>query len=85
MELTPIPERAMHRFLTLLGLAGIAVAQPLLSIFGDNPEYFVFVNARHAGTLAFALLVIAIPPVVLFGIEGAARLVGPEWPGWVHL
>ncbi|MGI9602107.1 MAG: sulfatase-like hydrolase/transferase [Acidimicrobiales bacterium] len=63
----------------------MAVAQPLLSVFGDNPEFFVFVNARRVDTIVFAVLVIVVPPLVIFAVEAAARLIGPQWPGRVHV
>ena len=63
----------------------MAVAQPLLSVFGDNPEFFVFLDARRADTVVFAVALVMIPPAVLFAIEIAARLGGTRAVTPVHV
>lgn len=58
------------RALIILGVSALAVAQPLLDLFGRNPEFFV---AGHYGTaqiVAFGLLVTVVPPAV--GIAATA-------------
>lgn len=54
------------QLLTLVGLTGFAVSQPLLSIAGENPTLFTFAGVRGAGVLAFALVVAFVPPLALW-------------------
>lgn len=54
----------------------MAVAQPLLSVFGDNPEFFVFLRADRADTVVYALVVVLVPPLVLGIVVAGARLAG---------
>ena len=41
-------ELLRSRALIILGLSGLAVAQPLLDLFGNNPEFFVAGNYSRA-------------------------------------
>lgn len=52
------------RALVIFGLAGMAVTQPLLGLFGSNPEFFVAGNYTSAQVIAFALIVMALPAVI---------------------
>ena len=53
-------------------LAGLAVAQPLLDLFGRNPGFFVAQDASTADIVAFALVVTFAVPVVCLVVELAA-------------
>ena len=44
------------RALVVLGLSGLAVAQPVLDIFGRNPEFFVAGNYSSSQIVLFALV-----------------------------
>lgn len=56
----------LSRWLVLAGLGGLAVVQPLLDLFGSNPEFFVFKRSGVAEIIAFALLVgIGLPLLLL--------------------
>lgn len=59
--------------LELLGLCGLAVAQPVLAVFGAAPDYFVFEGAERADIIAFALVVGLGPALFLWGL---VQLVG---------
>jgi hypothetical protein len=59
-----------RRGLIILGLSGLAVAQPLLDLFGKNPQFFVAGNYSKVQIVAFALLIVLVPPVI--GIAATA-------------
>ena len=42
-------------------VSGLAVAQPLLDLFGNNPEFFVAGNYSRAQIVGFALLIALVP------------------------
>ena len=52
------------RSLVVLGLSSLAVAQPLLDLFGRNPEFFVAGNYSTAQIVWFALLITLLPPLI---------------------
>jgi Sulfatase len=52
------------RSLVVLGLSSLAVAQPLLDLFGRNPEFFVAGNYSTAQIVWFALLIVLVPPMI---------------------
>ena len=52
------------RSLVVLGLSSLAVAQPLLDLFGRNPEFFVAGNYSTAQIIWFAVLITLVPPLV---------------------
>jgi hypothetical protein len=56
------------RALVILGLSAVAVAQPLLDVFGKNPEFFVAGNYSSTQIVGFALIIAIVPPVI--GIVG---------------
>jgi hypothetical protein len=61
--------------LIILGLSGLAVTQPLLDVFGNNPEFFVAGNYSRGQIISFALLVVLVPPVVGIGLTAAATFI----------
>jgi hypothetical protein len=50
----------------LVGLAGVAITQPLLELLGDNPTFFVAGGYRTSQIIALALIVAFAPPLLLF-------------------
>jgi hypothetical protein len=50
--------------LVLLGLAGVAVTQPVLDLFGSNPTFFVAGGYGRRQIVAFALVVAFVPGLV---------------------
>jgi hypothetical protein len=59
----------------LFALYALAVAQPLLGLLGDNAEFFISRRASGVEVVAFALLVVLVPPLVLVVVvELAARV-----------
>ena len=63
------------RAFIILGLSGVAVAQPLLDLFGQNPQFFVAGNYGRSQIVSFALLITLVPPLVGIGAAMLAALV----------
>jgi hypothetical protein len=61
---TQLRNTVWRRGLVVLGLSGLAVAQPLLDLFGKNPQFFVAGNYSKGQIVAFALLIVLVPPVI---------------------
>jgi hypothetical protein len=62
------------RAFVILGLSGLAVAQPLLDLFGNNPEFFVAGNYSRGQIIAFAVLVTLVPPLVGIALTAVATV-----------
>ena len=71
--MTGRPRDALHLF----ALSGFAVAQPLYDLFGDNPTFLVAHDLDGIGLVAFALGVLLVPPLVLFGVLELVRRFAP--------
>jgi hypothetical protein len=76
---------AVMPLLELVGLSGLAVAQPLFEVFGDGADVFVAYGAGRVDVVLFALAVALVVPLVLFALELLAGLVGPGWRRVVHV
>lgn len=76
---------AVRSFLELFALAGLAITQPLLDVFGDAPEFFVFRDAGRAELIAFAVIVAVAPAAALWAVEQLIGLFGPRPRRAVHL
>ncbi len=61
------------QLLTLLGLSGFALSQPLLAVAGENPTLFTFASVEGRHLVLFALLVALVPPLALWGVVVVAR------------
>lgn len=70
--------------LSLLALSGLAVAQPLLDLFGKNPEFFVAAEASRGQIVAFGLTVAFAIPLVCVLLELIAHAIGPRVGAVVH-
>lgn len=81
---TPTIVQLRHNALVLLGLTGLAVAQPLLDLFGKNPEFFVAKDADGRAVIVFGLAVTFLLPAVLLGIEALAFVIRPRVGRAVH-
>ncbi len=66
----------------IAGLSGFAVAQPILSSFGESPETFVSVGADPGQIVRFALVVALLPILVLWLPLLPTRLLGPSARRW---
>jgi hypothetical protein len=74
-----------RRLLEVLGLTGLAVAQPVLDVMGRSPETFVFRGVDGAELVLFALAVALVPGVVLWALGLATGLLGARVRAAVHL
>ena len=52
----------------LLALTGLAITQPLLDLFGNAPDVFLFRDSDSFAIIAFALVVALGPTLVLVTI-----------------
>ena len=84
------PGSALVRGLVVPGLHlavlwSFAVAQPLLDVLGDAPEFFVARENTRADIVVLALGLTLVPPLIMVGIEVLASLVSLKLRRWVHL
>ena len=64
------------RALVILGLSALAVTQPLLDLFGNNPEFFVAGNYSSSQIVVFAVAITIVPPAVAIGVTALATAIG---------
>ncbi len=68
----------MRRFLELCVLCSFAIGQPLLDVAGRSPETFVFYRVEGLYVVAYALLLLAVPPLALWlAVSGLSLLSVP--------
>ncbi len=68
----------------LFGITAVVVAQPVFNIVQAAPEELVARRARSIDIVLFALIVVVVPPVVLWLVEQLVRLAGPRVRDVVH-
>ena len=59
----------MKRSAVYLALTTIAIAQPLLQLYGNNVAVFAAADYEGAVVVLFALIVLFVPPLVLVGLD----------------
>ena len=60
----------------VFGLSGLAVAQPLLDLFGRNPEFFIMGRYSRATIVLFAAVIVVLPglfPALLVALATRVR------------
>lgn len=57
---------ALGRLAVLAGLTSVAVAQPVLDLFGESPSTFQVNRVGSRATLAFGIGVVVLPPLLLW-------------------
>ena len=72
-----VVREAFWAYLNLAVLWTFAVAQPLFDLLKDNAEFFAARGSSGSDIVSFAVLLIVVPPALLFVIE---LLVGPGRP-----
>ena len=83
-ERSPWREVFTYDSLALFALGGLAVTQPLLDLFGKNPEFFVAADATRGQIVAFAcVLAFAIPLIGLL-LEVVAHAINHRLGAAVH-
>lgn len=87
---TDLPPEATARgrigeLLVLCGLTGFAITQPVLSVLGEEPEFFTFRRSTGVAIVATSLLIALVPATVLWLCTFAVGRIRPL-AGWVlHL
>lgn len=66
------------RLLVLFGVAGLAITQPLLDLFGGNPEFFVATNLSSGQILTLALIVTIVPALLVWAVVAVVARVHPR-------
>jgi hypothetical protein len=68
----------------LVGLAGLAITQPVLDLFGRNPEFFVAGRHGRRQIVAFALVVAVIPSLAAILLWTVTRAISRPAGTVVH-
>jgi hypothetical protein len=79
------PRRELRAFGEIFALWGLAIAQPLLDLFGRAPHQFVFRGAEGGDVLLFALGVVVVAPVALWLMGAVIGLVHPVVRTGLHV
>ncbi len=69
----------------LTALSSLAFAQPLLDVLGRYPAFFAAHDVTRWGVVAFALVVLFVPGLILLAVEALATLVDRRAGRIVHL
>ncbi len=70
--------------LSLLALSGLAVTQPLLDLFGKNPEFFVAAEVSQGQIIAFGVAITFGIAAVALLVELVAHAIGPRVGAVAH-
>ncbi|MCZ7529153.1 MAG: hypothetical protein M5U31_01690 [Acidimicrobiia bacterium] len=79
------PRVELRSFLELLGVYALAVAQPVLSVFGKSPETFVQLGAGRWVIVTYTLIVVLVPPLLLWGLEQLVDCFSDLYRRWLHI
>jgi hypothetical protein len=71
--------------LHLAAFWGLAIVQPLLSLLGKNPDFFVARDNTGGQIIVFALLITVVPPLAAALLEALVNLVSPAARWILHL
>jgi hypothetical protein len=69
----------------LMGLAGVAITQPVLDLMGRNPEFFVAGSYTTSQIIWFGVIVALVPSTVMVVVYVLSRLAHPRLGWWVLL
>ncbi|MGK2956661.1 MAG: sulfatase-like hydrolase/transferase [Solirubrobacterales bacterium] len=69
----------------LAALWALAIVQPLLSLLGSNPDFFVARDNTGGQIIAFVLLITFLPPITATAIEALLNLVSSKARWAFHL
>ncbi len=76
--------RELRAFLELVALTGVALAQPALDLLSKNAALFITLQSTKLETVALGLIVVLVPPVILWVLEVVVGLVIPRLRRWAH-
>jgi Sulfatase len=68
----------------LVGLAGVAITQPILDLFGRNPTFFVAGGYGRRQIVAFALTIAFVPALVAFVVSAVPGVMDRRLGAWLH-
>jgi hypothetical protein len=77
--------RELRYQLELFALCGFAVAQPLLDVYGRNPEAFVFRGASRIQVVLFGVAIVVVPWLFVGGAAALTRVAGAAVRRWVQV
>jgi hypothetical protein len=78
--------RSLPFALELLALTAFVIARPIFASFGRSPETFVARGADWTDVVAFAVVLVLAPPLVLIVAEVVVGLaLGERVRRWFHL
>ena len=79
------PRELVRNGIHLAAISAFAIAEPLLTLLGDNPAFFAAHNSSRWAVVLFGIGLVLVPPLLLLGVEVLAGLIHPKlrWP--VHL
>ncbi|MGI8844637.1 MAG: sulfatase-like hydrolase/transferase [Thermoleophilaceae bacterium] len=75
----------LFAFAHIAALTTFALAQPLFDLLGKNPEFFAARGSTAGDIITFAILLVVVPPVVLFVIELLVGLISHRARDVLHL
>jgi len=78
-------ESPVWSLLELAVLWTFAVAQPLFDLLKDNPEFFAARGSSGIDVISFAVLLVVVPPLLLWAIEMLIGLAGTNARRGIHL
>lgn len=73
------------RLAHLAALWGYGVSQPVFSMLKGNPEFLVVRGSTRSDVVVFALLLVAVPPLLVVGVEALAGLASQALGNALHV
>ncbi len=67
-----------RHFLTYLALSTLAIAQPILDLYGKNPTVFSAAKLSSLEVALFLLIVVLVPAGLATGLDRLTRFLGPK-------
>ena len=67
-----------RHFLTYLALSTMAIAQPILDLYGKNPTVFSAAKMSSLEVALFVLIIVLVPALLATGLDRLTRFLGPK-------
>jgi hypothetical protein len=67
-----------RHFLTYLALSTMAIAQPILDLYGKNPTVFSAAKMSSLEVALFVLIIVLVPSLLALGLDRLTRFLGPK-------
>src|SRR5690606_37958925 len=78
-------EIVRHNALVVLALWGLAIAQPVLDLFGKNPEFFVANSLSEYEVALFGVVIALVLPAAIVAVEVVAYAIHPRVGEALHV